>query len=179
DPAADLTDGLLDTGDGAGDPSDPSDTDLVLDADLGLPVAGDLTADAEVGLDPVEALVGDIDLDLGADLDLSGAAGDVALLDEDPFAVFDALDAELAGAVEIEGTLAGDGGEPLELDFASGDLTGDALLTDVVADVSDPTSDLVSSSLSDASADIPDAGVIDSGSLAKLTSSFKLGGFGF
>ncbi|MCW4117154.1 hypothetical protein NPA31_019550, partial [Aurantimonas sp. MSK8Z-1] len=56
-------DGVLDTGgDGAGDPSDPSDTDLVLDADLGLPVLGDLTADAEVGLDPVEALVGDIDL---------------------------------------------------------------------------------------------------------------------
>ncbi|MCW4115936.1 hypothetical protein NPA31_013300, partial [Aurantimonas sp. MSK8Z-1] len=73
DPAADLAGGLLDLGDGAGDPSNPSDTDLVLDADLGLPVLGDLTADAEVGLDPVEALVGDIDLDLGADLDLSGA----------------------------------------------------------------------------------------------------------
>ncbi|NEW95138.1 hypothetical protein, partial [Rhodopseudomonas sp. BR0M22] len=71
-----LTDTLGGITDGLGTtPSGSSDTDLTLDLDAALPGGlpiDTITADLNVNLDPVEAVVGDIDLPIDANLDLSG-----------------------------------------------------------------------------------------------------------
>ncbi|MFT4274895.1 MAG: hypothetical protein QM576_00945, partial [Rhodopseudomonas sp.] len=71
-----LTDTLGGITDGLGTaPSDGSDTDLTLDLDAALPGGlpiDTITADLDVNLDPIEAVVGDIDLPIDANLDLSG-----------------------------------------------------------------------------------------------------------
>ncbi|MFT4277904.1 MAG: hypothetical protein QM576_16250, partial [Rhodopseudomonas sp.] len=77
-----LTDTLGGITDGLGTaPSDGTDTDLTLDLDAALPGGlpiDTITADLDVNLDPIEAVVGDIDLPIDANLDLSGVdLGDV------------------------------------------------------------------------------------------------------
>ncbi|MCD0424205.1 hypothetical protein LOC51_43980, partial [Rubrivivax sp. JA1024] len=71
-----LTDTLGGITDGLGTaPSGGSDTDLTLDLDAALPGGlpiDTITADLEVNLDPIEAVVGDIDLPIDVNLDLSG-----------------------------------------------------------------------------------------------------------
>ncbi|GAB5375993.1 MAG: hypothetical protein AcusKO_24550 [Acuticoccus sp.] len=90
-------------------PADGEDSDLTVDAAVDLPVVGTATleTDVDVNLDPVEAIVGDIDVDLDvvADLDiadglLTGAApadvlAAIAPQDSDNAPADDAEDSDL------------------------------------------------------------------------------------
>ncbi|MEQ8694638.1 MAG: hypothetical protein RIC85_04875, partial [Gammaproteobacteria bacterium] len=60
---------------GSETPEGSEDTDLVVDGDVDLAGTDVADVDADVPLDPVEAVVGDVDLDLDAGADLLNAGG--------------------------------------------------------------------------------------------------------
>lgn len=123
------------------------DTDLNLGLDLDIVDNGLLDPVLDIGLDPVEDIVGDIDIDLGVAVDLLGDTADGLV---DNFAGGTGEDSLLAGAGEIledlggdviDGLLPGldnDGGVAPDLDL---DLLGDNE-TDTLAGDTDITLDI-------------------------------------
>jgi hypothetical protein len=150
DVVGDLTDGLL--GPLLGNPADPAaDSDIALGVDLDLAGIDIVDIDLDIPLDPLEAVIGDIDLGLGINnnllgdgadplIDLSILGGDADHSSNDSDIVIDlgALDLLQGGGVgdvPLVGNLLGDGNNPI------GDLTGwtENALPDLSSLIAPPT----------------------------------------